>query len=386
MCRSLKTVWVPNGSHFEKTAVPCGKCWSCRQNRLANYVGRALCESAYSASCCTVTLTYRDRDDGAEKVLDRTHFQKFIRALRRRKLLVRYLAAGEYGELRGRAHFHACLFFKDKSPRELPFQIPQKQICHVPEIWPHGHIRGDWTKSPAAIRYVAKYLQKENGNSWMSLSKKPILGAAFIADFATRYVEADCLPPNLSYSPPAGGNRMRYALTGKSEILFLRFIDDAAPHLLQRPPTQWMEGAIRRYRQHRQEETWKAIVLDEDPDLTAERAAREKSPMQHGYLMLSLILSTTARPYDLWSDYIWHEDIAKHVIPALGERRVWNAIHREVFRRLRVEEELKRWRESGIANGPSPLPSSKPPLTTFGNHFPRIATETFERMQRQRRR
>ncbi|XZQ27849.1 rolling circle replication-associated protein [Rhodobacter capsulatus] len=240
-----------------------------------DYVARALAEASVSAVTATVTLTYAPRDDLADKVLHPRHFQLFMKLLRRAGHKVRYLVAGEYGDLRGRAHFHALLFqhllpleryrcsdgqvydlppdqFSDLSvidrvqrglpavynPGHLfdpqtsqPFsrQIPQKRMVHIRE-WPHGHIKVDWSASEKSARYVCKYLLSDNkNNAWFSLSKKPALGAAWFARKAALARELGVLPSSFEYLPPGGSRNKTYLMTGATRRDYLDAItqDDA---------------------------------------------------------------------------------------------------------------------------------------------------------------
>lgn len=245
MCINPSFIDVSRGPKWEKQAVPCRKCWRCRKSRVDDYVGRCLAEAATSERVCTVTLTYAPRDDLADKVLHPRHFQLFMKLLRRAGHKVRYLVTGEYGDMRGRAHFHAILFFEHLAPRPKgaqrpdynrghladpstsgPFcsEIPQERICHIRE-WPHGHINADWSCDERSIRYVCKYLLSDDkNNAWFSLSKKPALGAAWFAQKAEQAKALGVLPSSFQYAPPGGSDNRRYTITGASRRDYLNAI------------------------------------------------------------------------------------------------------------------------------------------------------------------
>lgn len=69
-----------------------------------------------------ITLTYNDQHLPRDLSLNHRHFQLFMKRLRRRffaskKSEIRYFMCGEYGEARGRPHYHLILFnfrFKDQ--------------------------------------------------------------------------------------------------------------------------------------------------------------------------------------------------------------------------------------------------------------------------------
>ena len=232
MCIALSHIDVLRGPKWERIAVPCKKCWSCRKNRVEDYVARSLCEAATSERVATITLTYAPRDDLADKILHPRHFQLFMKMLRRSGHRVRYLVAGEYGELRDRAHFHAILFFEKLAkvpPSDAPIynwdhladplasqpfgdHIPHQKNSHIRE-WPHGHVFVDWSCTPKSIRYVCKYVLADDKNrAWFSLSKKPALGAAWFAQKAATAKALDVLPRKFAYVPPGTENRKHPAV------------------------------------------------------------------------------------------------------------------------------------------------------------------------------
>lgn len=249
MCVSPNFVWVERGPTWEKQPVPCRGCWRCLKRRVNDYVGRCMAEAAYSDWTCTLTLTYApwekrgapgEEYDLADKVVTPSHFQKFIRALRKRGHKVRYFVAGEYGEERGRAHFHCILFgigprpkweIKDRAIKlaypgerdraERASCWPQEVNFHMTE-WPHGHVFADWSVDVRSIRYAAKYLNKrEPGKSWFSLSKKPCLGAAHFQALAARAVAFGALPASFEYIPPGVQEDRRYLMTGATRRDYL---------------------------------------------------------------------------------------------------------------------------------------------------------------------
>lgn len=245
MCINPSYVWMQRGPKWEKVDTPCKQCWQCQKGRINDYVGRALAEAATSERVCTLTLTYAPRDDLADKIIHPRHFQLFMKLLRRAGHKVRYLVAGEYGDLFGRTHFHCILFFEQLLPREYrgkkgvynpdhmadpsasrPFsdQIPHQQMAHICE-WPHGHILCDWSADERSIRYVCKYLLAEDKNrAWFSLSKKPALGAAWFAQKAEQARTLGVLPSSFTYVPPGGDPARPVPITGASRRDYLNAI------------------------------------------------------------------------------------------------------------------------------------------------------------------
>lgn len=246
VCINPNFIWVQRGPKWEQQPVACRQCWRCKQNRVNDYVARSMAEASTSEICCTVSLTYAPRADLADKVLHPSHFQLFMKLLRRAGHKVRYLVAGEYGDLKSRAHFHAILFFTDLLPLEgrgitprykadypegfsqedAPFcrEIPQKRMVHIRE-WPHGHIIVDWSFDERSVHYVCKYLlDDDKNNAWFSLSKKPPLGAEWFARKAKMNQDLGVLPSGFEYLPPGGSRDKPYLMTGATRRDYLNAI------------------------------------------------------------------------------------------------------------------------------------------------------------------
>jgi len=234
MCINPSWVSLDKGPEKQRQQVSCRKCWQCKRKRVNDFVGRALCEAAYSDYTMSLTLTYApDRSDGADKYLTPAHFQKFIRALRDAHHKIRYIVVGEYGELRNRAHFHAILFGTDTydpdtgqrrkrpqacsstNPAHLIGDIPNKENCHIP-YWPHGHIWADHGADEASLRYTLKYVLKsdDKSNHWFSLSKKPTIGRRFFKEKAQRHRDMGIFPRGTDYMPPGGTRSRPYQMAG----------------------------------------------------------------------------------------------------------------------------------------------------------------------------
>lgn len=145
---------------------------------------------------CYITLTYKTN---TEHSLNYDHFQRFMKRLRKAAWQeamdsyasgsrtqhhedadmglrpippgIRFYAAGEYGELHGRPHWHALIFgldFLDKQPLKQTLSgctIYTSRLLQ--KLWPYGFSSvGDLTFESAA--YVARYVMKKytgNGNS-----------------------------------------------------------------------------------------------------------------------------------------------------------------------------------------------------------------------------
>lgn len=211
MCINPSHDLVERDGAYVRYPFPCKQCWQCRQNRINDYTGRCLAEAAYSDWTVALTLTYRDQWDKSHEELHKEHFQDFIRAIRRRGYLVRYLVAGEYGERKGRAHFHCIIFGKGKR-----FELKHRQRDWWHEVWPFGHIFADWVIDQKAVQYVTKYIvpQKGQKEGWFSCSKKPALGMEYFLDKAKSYVSAGLWPKTFHYIPPGARSDHQFLVKG----------------------------------------------------------------------------------------------------------------------------------------------------------------------------
>lgn len=210
MC--LAPISIPDGAHL----VACRNCWQCRKARVDDLVGRCIAESHHASKALAVTLTYGDDAADHSSVLVYADFQKFMKRLRRKGYVVRYIVAGEYGSTFGRAHWHAILFFYGKYPEAVslakerePWQVfyPRRKDDPLARIqwapWEHGF---SWIEEPSyeAFRYVLKYALKQEEKDvsvgHLAMSKKPPLGDAHFRQLAADHVKQGTVPSSYSYS------------------------------------------------------------------------------------------------------------------------------------------------------------------------------------------
>jgi len=99
--------------------LPCGKCIGCKLDRARAWSIRIMHEAMCHDEKYFVTFDYAPDGRGSPEAsgnwsLQYGHFQSFMRRLRKSNLrgsgAVRFFVSGEYGRLRGRPHWHACLF------------------------------------------------------------------------------------------------------------------------------------------------------------------------------------------------------------------------------------------------------------------------------------
>lgn len=221
MC--LEPVLRPDGA-----VVRCRKCKQCIEERINDWVGRCIAESQVSAGTYSVTLTYGPWhgvvDHERATVLTYSDVQKYVKRLRSARYPLRYFAVGELGTMKGRAHWHLVLFFKD--------QVPEHRIGQRFEEphWPHGWSHWD-SVSFKSLRYVCKYLRKDiKGQSHLMMSKKPPLGHEYFQRLALKYVKAGLAPQDAFYrfSDVLGpdGKPYEYFMMGATRDNFCRAFHD----------------------------------------------------------------------------------------------------------------------------------------------------------------
>lgn len=283
MCVSPSYVYNYEGENLVRVETACGWCWSCQKNRVNDLVGRCLLEYAGCHWSCVLTLTYSDRlveHPSQTSVLHVADFQDFMSKLRRRSK-TRYLVAGEYGEKKGRTHFHVVLF--GYGPRPSWYTHTKPHIEAEPNewggrapLWKWGHAYIDRNVHEGSFRYVAKYLTKgakrkrtpynefgKFNKTWLSYSRIPIMGVDAVLDLAERYVDERVFPHSFKYRPPGGQENREYAFTGEAQHIFLERIFTLWPEALQLPKNKLMQAATLRYRKEAQRRAWDALPPEE---------------------------------------------------------------------------------------------------------------------------
>lgn len=171
MCLSPK--YITNRSlHYDlfqqlRLPVACGKCEECKQQNRSEWFTRCFfewkkndCKNTYF-----YTLTYNKENlplwNGIQHFSKR-HLQLFMKRLR--KLLnplgitIRYLFSCEFGELRGRCHYHALFFLSKEINPYWFYRLVEK-------AWSYGFVKyGDnvgLVNSVNGIQYVTKYITKD---------------------------------------------------------------------------------------------------------------------------------------------------------------------------------------------------------------------------------
>lgn len=208
--------------------LPCGRCVGCRLERSRQWATRIIHESKCHASNCFVTLTYRPDALPEGGSLDYSHFQRFMKRLRKHLgVPVRFYMCGEYGEKLDRPHFHACLFGVDfVSDRVLHKVSNGFRLYRSPtleRLWPFGFstvAELNFETAAYTARYVMKKvtgdladdhykrIDQETGEvRWLTpefnrMSLKPGIGSAFFDKYHTDIYPHDYVVVNGSKAKP----------------------------------------------------------------------------------------------------------------------------------------------------------------------------------------
>lgn len=205
-------VFFPRDGHpGTAIRVPCGQCIGCRIDRTRSWAIRCVHEASLHNANSFVTLTYghdlpvTDTDLPTLRKRDITLFFKKLRNHIDKK--VRYLICGEYGDKKGRPHYHACIFgydFPDRQYYKTVSGIAYYTSPLLSVIWPHGfNTVGDVNFTSAS--YVASYcIKRVTGGAakdhyqdrvpeFAQMSRRPGLGADWIKKYGKEVYQNDML-------------------------------------------------------------------------------------------------------------------------------------------------------------------------------------------------
>ena len=218
----------------------CGQCLGCRIEKSRQWAVRCLHEASLYSDNCFITLTYSTENLPEHGTLDKKHFQKFIKRLRKKftgiegvekngKMTypIRYFHCGEYGEKLQRPHHHACLFNFDFPDKELWSERDNVRLYRsetLEKLWPFGYSTvGSVTYESAA--YVARYIfKKVNGDrkeehytrinintgelvqlepEYITMSRRPGIGKGWFDKYSSDVYPKDFLTINgRKFKPP----------------------------------------------------------------------------------------------------------------------------------------------------------------------------------------
>ncbi|UPW41600.1 replication initiator protein [Peromfec virus RodF8_46] len=179
--------------------VPCGKCILCCLSKSFQWSVRCTCESYYHRENYFLTLTYDNEHLPDDRCLNRAHFQSFMKRLRKHfsGYTIKVFYCGEYGDHRGRPHYHAILFglpLAEKQYRLYPVNLSKKGNVNyvndvITDLWGKGLVTiGSFSSHSAS--YVAQYtLKKARYNSDCSKVVKPFIGMSLRKAIGMSFIE-----------------------------------------------------------------------------------------------------------------------------------------------------------------------------------------------------
>ncbi|UIB81382.1 replication initiator protein [Flyfo microvirus Tbat2_91] len=257
----------------------CRKCWQCRQNRIDHWVGRCIAESKTSVAATALELTYGRDEEGNESharaaILTYSDVQKYFKQLRNRGFPCRYFITGEHGSKKGRAHWHAIVFWREGIPRsmtdyggnswhrairDIPVEVPIEWNTRFNEpCWTHGF--SFWRTLASgyergSVAYVCKYINKDvddpTSQSKLAMSKKPPIGSDYFIQRAQKFVDQRIAPQDGLYQFPdearrKDGKPVTFKLAGKIEEIFCqafveKWAEQVGGHM---PPSQYIDDYL----------------------------------------------------------------------------------------------------------------------------------------------
>lgn len=169
LCRGEITGWKNVKGNRVRYSYRCGMCLACRITKRQEWTFRLMMEQRVSPFTYFATLTYSDEWLPEDNSVSKDEFQRFMKRFRQiRDGGIRYFAVGEYGDRRGRPHYHAVIF----SDREIPIYRKEKPRRS--------------SRAPIEYYWHSDDLQR----AWYpdSLAELPFLGTAEDCTKVSRYV------------------------------------------------------------------------------------------------------------------------------------------------------------------------------------------------------
>lgn len=258
---SARGIFFRDTIDSKKIKLPCGRCIGCRLERSRQWAVRLVHENRFHDESAFITLTYDKKHlpkDGSLNVLD---FQLFMKRLRKslEPKTVRFFHAGEYGEKKGRPHYHAIIFGESFRFGGLEFETSDRgdQTWSSPllsKCWSFGSNRvGEVTFESCA--YVARYVTKKvTGPSardhyericeatgeifslkpeYCTMSKRPGIGAAHFERFHDEIYFRDSVVSN---GHPAKPPKYYDKLLEKSDPMLYQDLKDRREFALSTAP------------------------------------------------------------------------------------------------------------------------------------------------------
>lgn len=172
-----------------RNVYPCQHCVECRQAKSQEWAFRCMLEASAHKESCMISLTYNEDNLPKEGTLVKRDLQNFVKRLRKslskKGISIRYFASGEYGDQKGRPHYHIIIFGWKPSDLWLYFiskdGVNTYRSNFVEKHWKLG-FSTVVNVEMSTTKYVALYLQKVPEKNkkvvkpFQLMSKRPGIG------------------------------------------------------------------------------------------------------------------------------------------------------------------------------------------------------------------
>lgn len=147
----------------------CGYCFFCRQKKLNEWQTRINYEILDNPANYVMVFTYKDKFLPKNGLLQFDDIQKLFKRMRKHGFKFRYFGCGEYGETKGRPHYHV-LFFASWALHDVRLDEYKVNGYHIyrsafiEKIWGKGKVWIQFAdKSPKLSAYLGLYFSKNGG-------------------------------------------------------------------------------------------------------------------------------------------------------------------------------------------------------------------------------
>lgn len=139
----------------------CGKCLYCMNKKNREWTNRLLLESKWHTEKYFLTLTYNNENLPNNNTLIKRDYQNFLKRYRKAiyPIQIRYYAVGEYGEEKGRAHYHMLIY--GHIPNDLKkINETLYDSEQINKLWKKGFVTIGIDLKKEVIKYAANYMGK----------------------------------------------------------------------------------------------------------------------------------------------------------------------------------------------------------------------------------
>lgn len=207
--------------------VPCGQCIGCRLERSRQWAIRCVHEAYGHDDNAFITLTYRQERLPSGGSLNKNHFQKFMKRLRRAlsPKLIRFFHCGEYGDQNKRPHYHACIFGYGFPDKLLLKKTETGSNLYISQLLVDAWSDPDGVELPAPDNWVGYYNPKTYGYS--TLGNVTFESAAYVARYITKKINGDLAEQHYQGRQPEYTTMSRRPGIGKN--WYSKFFSDVFP-------------------------------------------------------------------------------------------------------------------------------------------------------------